>query len=87
MKFEHAEETLVAAASRPLQLKMLALGDRAGADRWDRFVEQCADATFFHLAAWQEVIADVFRHRTHYLYAERDGRVVGVLPLQALSWR
>jgi FemAB-related protein (PEP-CTERM system-associated) len=87
MKFEHTEETLVAAASRPLQIKTLAWQDDADAARWDRFVEQFADATFFHLAAWQGIIADVFRHRTHYLYAERDGRVVGVLPLAHVKSR
>jgi FemAB-related protein (PEP-CTERM system-associated) len=48
---------------------------------WDDFVAGHADATFFHLAAWQQVIARAFGHRTHYLLAERDGAVVGVLPL------
>jgi FemAB-related protein (PEP-CTERM system-associated) len=48
---------------------------------WDGFVAGHADATFFHLAAWQQVIERAFGHRTHYLLAERDGAVVGVLPL------
>ena len=41
----------------------------------------CREATFFHRAGWQQVIEDVFRHRTHFLYAERGGRIEGVLPL------
>jgi FemAB-related protein (PEP-CTERM system-associated) len=53
----------------------------AAAQRWDAFVDSCPEATFFHRAGWKEVIERSFGHRTHYLYAERDGRIVGVLPL------
>ena len=49
--------------------------------RWDRFVADCPDATFFHLAGWKTVLEKAFGHRTHYLYAERDGVIEGVLPL------
>lgn len=55
--------------------------DRRAQEGWDRFVMASAQATFFHRAAWQGVIEDVFRHRTHYLCALRDGQVCGVLPL------
>jgi FemAB-related protein (PEP-CTERM system-associated) len=48
---------------------------------WDAFVERCPQATFFHRAAWQRVIERAFGHRTHFLYAEADGRIQGVLPL------
>lgn len=55
--------------------------------RWDAFVMACPDATFFHRAGWQNVIADVFRHNTYFLYAELDGAIVGVLPLGHVnSW-
>jgi FemAB-related protein (PEP-CTERM system-associated) len=59
------------------------LDDRAaGADAaWDRFVAAHPDGTFFHRAAWRRVIAAAFGHRPHYLIAERDGAVAGVLPL------
>jgi FemAB-related protein (PEP-CTERM system-associated) len=53
----------------------------ADIDRWDAFVERCPEATFFHRAAWKEVIETVFRHRAFYLVAERDASIVGVLPL------
>jgi FemAB-related protein (PEP-CTERM system-associated) len=49
--------------------------------RWDAFVDAAPEASFFHLWAWKSIIEDVFRHRTRYLLAERQGRVVGVLPL------
>jgi FemAB-related protein (PEP-CTERM system-associated) len=50
-------------------------------EQWDQFVDGCLDATFFHRAGWQEVIEKAFGHRTHYLFAERNGRITGVLPL------
>jgi FemAB-related protein (PEP-CTERM system-associated) len=54
---------------------------REDAARWDRFVETCADATFFHRIGWREVLAGCFGHRAHYLLAERDGEIAGILPL------
>lgn len=64
----------------PAELRIRELDDSRAAD-WDRFVADCAEATFFHRAGWQRVIAKSFGHRTHYLYAERDGAIEGVLPL------
>jgi FemAB-related protein (PEP-CTERM system-associated) len=49
--------------------------------RWDEFVHQCPDATFFHRIGWKGIIEECFGHRTHYLLVERDDRIVGVLPL------
>ncbi len=57
------------------------LQDRAVYPHWDAFVEDCGDASFFHLAGWRDVIAESFGHPVHYLYAEQDGAVAGVLPL------
>jgi FemAB-related protein (PEP-CTERM system-associated) len=48
---------------------------------WDAYVRAHDSGTFFHLAAWQDVLREAFGHRCHYLLAERDGRIVGVLPL------
>ena len=54
----------------------------AGDDaRWNAFVFGCPDATFFHRIEWRGIMEGVFRHRTHYLLAERDGQIVAVLPL------
>ncbi len=55
------------------------------ADAWDRFVFACPQGTFFHRVGWREIYEDVFRHRTHYLLAERGERIVGVLPLVELK--
>ncbi|OOG21966.1 peptidoglycan bridge formation protein FemAB [Thioalkalivibrio denitrificans] len=55
--------------------------DDARAPEWDAFVESCPDATFFHRAGWRRVLEQVLGHQAHYLYAERDGVIVGVLPL------
>jgi FemAB-related protein (PEP-CTERM system-associated) len=52
--------------------------------RWDAFVNTAPDATFFHRAGWSQVIERAFRHRTHYLYAEENGAIAGVLPLVEL---
>jgi serine/alanine adding enzyme len=53
----------------------------AGAERWDAFVRRHPDGTVEHLWGWREVFATAFRHDCVYLSAERDGVVVGVLPL------
>ncbi len=67
-----------------LRVRHLSEGDRPS---WDAFVERCPEATFFHLSAWQGIIEDVFRHRTFFLYAERAGEIVAVLPLAEVRSR
>lgn len=64
-----------------LTVQRLLPGDADAARRWDAFVLACPEATFFHRAGWQALLHDVFRHDSHFLYAERDGRIEGVLPL------
>lgn len=41
----------------------------------------CPDATFFHRSGWQRIMREVFRHKTHFLFAHEQGRIQGVLPL------
>ncbi|MET0012464.1 MAG: FemAB family XrtA/PEP-CTERM system-associated protein [Sedimenticola sp.] len=56
-------------------------------NRWDKFVENCPIATFFHKAGWKTVLERSFGHPTHYLYAEDQGQIKGVLPLANVkSW-
>ncbi|MDD2743980.1 MAG: FemAB family PEP-CTERM system-associated protein [Rhodocyclaceae bacterium] len=64
-----------------LTIKQLAPSDQEGAKRWDAFIFACPEATFFHRAAWQGIIQDIFRHPTYFLYAEIGGEIQGVLPL------
>ncbi len=54
--------------------------DAAG-PAWDAFVIAQPGGTFFHLAAWKGVIERAFGHTAHYLMAEQDGVITGVLPL------
>jgi FemAB-related protein (PEP-CTERM system-associated) len=48
---------------------------------WDAYVHRAAGATACHQMGWARAIECAFRHRPCHLYAERDGAVVGVLPL------
>ena len=49
--------------------------------RWDEFVLGCEEASFFHRAGWKTIIEKAFGHKTHFLFAEQQGRILGVLPL------
>ncbi len=70
-----------------LKVRRLVPGDAAQAACWDAFVEACPQATFFHKAGWQTIVGEVFRHPTHFLYAERAGTIEGVLPLAHVNSR
>ena len=50
-------------------------------ERWDAYVKSHKDGSFFHLSGWKKVIYETYHHLPHYLYLERDGVIVGVLPL------
>lgn len=49
--------------------------------RWDLFVMNHPEATFFHRSGWKTVIEKAFGHRTWFLYAEKNGELQGILPL------
>mgnify|MGYP001575267522 CR=1 FL=1 len=67
-----------------MQVKTLLPGDEA---RWDRFVDSMPAGTLFHQTAWRRILETTFDYRSHYLLAERDGVVRGVLPLfHVRSW-
>ena len=55
--------------------------NRAEAPAWDAFAAAHPHGTFFHRAAWADVLAQAFHYQTHYMIAERDGAIVGILPL------
>ncbi len=61
--------------------------DDGSVPRWDAYVMAHPGATFFHRAGWKRVIEQAFGHRTHFLLAERDGAIVGVLPLAEINSR
>ena len=53
--------------------------------RWDRYVHNSSEATLYHLSGWKRVLEKTFGHRTYYLYASRNNRIVGLLPLVFLK--
>ncbi len=56
----------------------------AGADdaaAWDAYVLAAPAGTFFHRFGWRRVIEESMRQPCHFLLAEREGRIEGVLPL------
>ncbi|XLZ68464.1 FemAB family XrtA/PEP-CTERM system-associated protein [Massilia sp. SR12] len=55
--------------------------------RWDAFVQQCPEATFFHLSGWQTVIEKCYGHPTWFFYVEENGVITGVLPLARMKSR
>ncbi len=54
---------------------------------WDNYVNAHPEATFFHLSSWRQVLEQAYGHPCHYLYAEADGKIRGVLPLAHLRSR
>lgn len=64
---------------------MLKLLDSDNYKKWDAFVEQQPDATFFHLSGWKEVIERAFGHETYFYYIEKNGKVTGILPLARIK--
>lgn len=68
----------------PVSIQTAGDGDRA---RWNEFVNAQEDATFFHRFEWSDVLREAFGHRSYYLIAERDGDLVGILPLAHVKSR
>jgi len=52
---------------------------------WDRFVLAQPNSSFFQLTGWKRVLEQTFPYKPRYLYAHRDGRISGVLPLFHVS--
>jgi FemAB-related protein (PEP-CTERM system-associated) len=50
-------------------------------NRWDDFVRRCEHSTPQHLSAWKKVMQEVFNSEVHYLLAEENEKITGILPL------
>lgn len=61
-----------------MEVKTLSATD---VDRWDQYVRSREDATFFHRAGWADVIEGALDRPCHFLFAEEDGEIRGILPL------
>ena len=83
-QFSSIESQLAHAVATPPRVHRL---DESGFERWDAFVAACPSATFFHRAGWKRVIEKAFGHRCHFLYAEQDGEISGILPLGEIRSR
>ena len=68
----------VAAATGNIEVKQFTDAVSAA---WDRFVGEHPDGTFLHLTNWKRAIERAFPYQSRYLYAERGGRMEGILPL------
>ena len=55
------------------------------AERWDRFVFDNPQASFFHLSGWKRVIEKTYGYQAYYLYVERNGEITGVAPFFYIS--
>lgn len=62
-------------------LRAVTLDGREDAAEWDRFVETCPEATFFHRSGWKNIMENVFGHETFFLSAQSEDGIEGVLPL------
>ncbi|MDE1464606.1 FemAB family XrtA/PEP-CTERM system-associated protein [Spartinivicinus poritis] len=61
------------------------LSNESDITAWNAYVEQSAQATFFHRAEWRDVIKKSFGHSSYYLFAKQNNQIVGVLPLGHVS--
>lgn len=64
-----------------IQVRVAELEDRADRDRVDGFVQGHGASTVFHRSAWGRAVAKGCGQKACYLLAERNGSVVGMLPL------
>ncbi|MBK8977551.1 MAG: FemAB family PEP-CTERM system-associated protein [Planctomycetes bacterium] len=62
----------------PPRVRELLPGEDA---RWDSYVRESAQGSFFHLTGWRRVVEETFGHEAHYLVCEADRAWQGVLPL------
>ena len=82
------EQTTVAAPAPAVMGRVnVRAFENKDAERWEAYVASSPQTTFFHRIAWREICESVFRHRPHYLLAERGAEIAGVLPLvEVRSW-
>jgi FemAB-related protein (PEP-CTERM system-associated) len=61
-----------------MEIKSLEINNR---QKWDDYVTSHPLGTFFHLSGWKQVLEQSFAHSCHFLYAESQNQIRGVLPL------
>jgi len=68
--------------SSPVRIRVF---ESERAAEWDRFVLSAPAGSPFHLTGWMRAIQKTFGYQPRYVYAERDGKISGVLPLFSIS--
>lgn len=53
--------------------------------RWDEFVKDHPEGSFFHLTGWKRAVERTFGYESCYVLAERGETVTGILPLFFVS--
>lgn len=80
----NAECAILTPPEALLQLRPL---ETAGETRWDRFVHEHPQASFFHLIGWKRIIEKTFGHKARYFYCEREGKITGIAPIfECSNW-
>jgi FemAB-related protein (PEP-CTERM system-associated) len=54
---------------------------------WDNYVYSNENATIYHKIGWKRIIEKTFNHSSHFLLAEKDGKICGILPLVLMKSR
>lgn len=54
-------------------------------DKWDEFVQAHPDGSLWHSSGFLDVIQKVFGYRSHFIWAEVEEKILGVLPLFSVS--
>ena len=66
---------------------MISVHEGQDAAAWDDFALASPQASYYHLAAWQDIYRQVYGLRPFALVAQDAGAIVGVLPLcHARAW-
>lgn len=56
-------------------------------ERWDSYVNNHAQGSFFHLSGWLHIFTNVFKRKPHYMLATQGNEIVAILPLvEQKSW-
>ena len=59
----------------------IGIANESHREKWNKFILQFNDATFFHQFDWRQVIKSTYGHTSYYLYAMNENEIIGVFPL------
>lgn len=53
--------------------------------RWDAFVREHSNGTFFHQSGWKNVMQKTYGYEPFYFYSESNGQITGIAPAFLIS--